>query len=516
MITKSSQKEKIKSEIMIHKSLDHPYIVKFFSHFDDPQNIYIIMEICSRRSMMELQKRRKLLTEPEVRYYLHQLLEGCNYLHQNNIIHRDLKLGNIFLNSKLHVKIGDFGLATSVNFTGERKKTLCGTPNYIAPEILTKKGHSFEVDVWSIGCIIYTLLVGKAPFETKSLKETYAKIKNVEYSTPSHLTSCAKSIINSIFQQDPTNRPEISHLLEHIFFKQGYHPSYLPESCLTTAPQFERMGASQNNNRRPLIESNAHNVNNVGEANELANNWHNDNEKMLKLVNELRDQISLVIKATTDNLALNCDDAEDPASAPIYWISKWVDYSDKYGFAYQLCDNSFGALFNDGTQMISFKNGVTYQYIDSECREAFYNNESLPGKEIIGNRVALIKIFKEYMQERLLYAGSNMPSRDAEDIGRLPFLIHWLRDNQAIAMMLSNSTIQINFSEDHTKMILCPLMAAVTYIDQEKRCRTYRLSTMQTKKCMSKEIYGRLLFAEKICKAFIELLHNRNTKQLLR
>ena len=104
--------------------------------------------------MMELQKRRKLLTEPEVRYYLHQLLEGCNYLHQNNIIHRDLKLGNIFLNSKLHVKIGDFGLATSVNFTGERKKTLCGTPNYIAPEILTKKGHSFEVDVWSIGCIM--------------------------------------------------------------------------------------------------------------------------------------------------------------------------------------------------------------------------------------------------------------------------------------------------------------------------------------------------------------------------
>ena len=120
------------------------------------------------------------------------------------------------------------------------------------------------------------------------------------------------------------------------------------------------MGASQNNNRRPLIESNAHNVNNVGEANELANNWHNDNEKMLKLVNELRDQISLVIKATTDNLSPNCDDAEDPASAPIYWISKWVDYSDKYGFAYQLCDNSFGALFNDGTQMISFKNGVYF------------------------------------------------------------------------------------------------------------------------------------------------------------
>lgn len=79
---------------------------------------------------------------------------------------------------------GDFGLATRVEYEGERKKTLCGTPNYIAPEVLGKKGHSFEVDVWSIGCIMYTLLVGKPPFETSCLKETYIRIKNNEYTIP--------------------------------------------------------------------------------------------------------------------------------------------------------------------------------------------------------------------------------------------------------------------------------------------------------------------------------------------
>ena len=92
------------------------------------------------------------------------------YLHEQRIIHRDLKLGNTFLNEKMHVKLGDFGLATQVEYKGEMNKTLCGTPNYIAPEIWDKKGHSFEVDIWAIGCILFTLLVGKPPFETKTLK----------------------------------------------------------------------------------------------------------------------------------------------------------------------------------------------------------------------------------------------------------------------------------------------------------------------------------------------------------
>ena len=81
-----------------------------------------------------------------------------------------MKLGNLFLNEDMQVKIGDFGLATTVDTPGEKKKTLCGTPNYIAPEVLDKKGHSFEVDVWAVGCILYTLLFGRPPFETQSLK----------------------------------------------------------------------------------------------------------------------------------------------------------------------------------------------------------------------------------------------------------------------------------------------------------------------------------------------------------
>lgn len=181
LMTSQSQREKMTQEIEIHRSLNHNNVVGFHSFFEDRHHVYIVLELCQRRSMMELHKRRKTLTEPETRYYMSQIVQGVHYLHHNHIIHRDLKLGNLFLNDQLRVKIGDFGLAARISYDGERKKTLCGTPNYIAPEILNKKGHSFEVDVWSIGCIMYTLLVGKPPFETSSLKETYDRIRKCDY-----------------------------------------------------------------------------------------------------------------------------------------------------------------------------------------------------------------------------------------------------------------------------------------------------------------------------------------------
>ena len=86
------------------------------------------------------------------------------YLHSRNIIHRDLKLGNLFLNEQMEVKMGDFGLATKLEFPGDRRKTICGTPNYIAPEILESKGHGCEVDIWSFGVIAYTMAYGRPPF----------------------------------------------------------------------------------------------------------------------------------------------------------------------------------------------------------------------------------------------------------------------------------------------------------------------------------------------------------------
>lgn len=209
--------------------------------------------------MMELHKRRKVISEYECRYYIHQIVSGVQYLHSNNIIHRDLKLGNLFLNDVLHVKIGDFGLATKIEFDGERKKTLCGTPNYIAPEILNKKGHSFEVDIWSIGCVMYTLLVGQPPFETKSLKDTYSRIRKCDYRLPNNLRKSAAEMIVAMLQSSPEKRPTIHELLDFDFLTASFIPATLPASCLTMAPrgdQIENGGDRFLSGRKPLSEVN--------------------------------------------------------------------------------------------------------------------------------------------------------------------------------------------------------------------------------------------------------------------
>jgi serine/threonine protein kinase len=151
--------------------------------------------------MSELIKRRKKLSEPEARYYLAQIVESLQYLHRHLVIHRDLKLGNLFIDSNMCIKVGDFGLATALSHPDERRKTICGTPNYIAPEILEgKTGHSFEVDIWSTGVILYTLLVGKPPFESKDVKSTYKRILANSYAFPEHtpVSADAKSLIRKM------------------------------------------------------------------------------------------------------------------------------------------------------------------------------------------------------------------------------------------------------------------------------------------------------------------------------
>lgn len=137
-------------------------------------------------------------------------------------------------------KIGDFGLATKLEFEGDRKRTICGTPNYIAPEILDgKQGHSYEVDIWSLGVIIYTLLIGKPPFETSDVKATYKRIRMNAYSFPDNISISdnAKSLISKILHLDPAKRPGLAEILEHPFLHNGATiPKLLPASTLACPP----------------------------------------------------------------------------------------------------------------------------------------------------------------------------------------------------------------------------------------------------------------------------------------
>jgi polo-like kinase 1 len=219
-LMKPKTKQKLLTEIKIHKSLNHSGVVKFVHFFDDEENVYILLEVCHCRSLMELMKNKQRLSEMESKFLMLQILNAVQYMHENRVIHRDLKLGNLFLTEDMQIKIGDFGLAAQLDYDGQRKRTVCGTPNYIAPEILQNMGHSYEVDVWSIGVILYTMLVGTPPFETSNVKSTYRKIKANIYTFPDgiYVSETAKSLIRRILNQDPSQRPTIPEILNDKFF----------------------------------------------------------------------------------------------------------------------------------------------------------------------------------------------------------------------------------------------------------------------------------------------------------
>ncbi|OQR75194.1 serine/threonine-protein kinase PLK1-like [Tropilaelaps mercedesae] len=424
MLTKPHQKEKMLQEIRIHRKLSHKFVVKFFSHFEDTENVYVLLELCTRRSLMEVLKRRGRLTYQETRYFMYQLLDGVSYLHNIKIIHRDLKLGNLFLTGDIQLRIGDFGLATQLDHEHERRQTLCGTPNYIAPEILEKVGHSYEVDIWSCGCILYTLLVGKPPFETPHLRQTYAKIQKVEYRIdPKLIPPLARQMIESMLQKKPQKRPSAVDALRHQFFTESPLPAALPESILTTEPRF-------NLDRRVLGEICAANVPPVANGSSAYPERMDDQNVALQHIKSLEEQLAALMHSgfvETELLPMDQDNAADPAAMPVYWSLRR----------------------------------------------------------------------RQYMQQHLLTAGADAPAAACMKVARVPYLRVWFRTQSAIVLFLSNGTLQLNFFQDHTKIILCPLMGAVSYIDKVKNFRTYSLQTMH--QACPTELSVRLKYAQSIC-----------------
>ncbi|KAK9469031.1 kinase-like domain-containing protein [Lipomyces arxii] len=243
-LTSTKTRAKLLGEIKVHQSLDHPNIVKFIECFEDDVNVYILLEMCSNKTLMDMHRRRKRFTEPEARYFLIQILGAVKYMHGRKVIHRDLKLGNIFLDENMNIKIGDFGLAALLLSDTDRKKTICGTPNYIAPEVLFGKedGHSFEVDLWSVGIILYAMLIGKPPFQSKEVHLIYKKIKAIEYDFPEEfaISQPAKELIQALLNRDPNARPSLDEIVDHEFF-HGEMPSQLPATCIEGVPHWRNL-----------------------------------------------------------------------------------------------------------------------------------------------------------------------------------------------------------------------------------------------------------------------------------
>ncbi|KAM7439975.1 Serine/threonine-protein kinase plk4 [Porites harrisoni] len=212
---------RVRNEVEIHCQLKHPAILELYNYFEDSNYVYLILEMCHNSEINRyLKKTGRPVGENEARHIMTQVVKGVLYLHSHGIIHRDLTLGNILLTKEMDAKIGDFGLATRLTMPNEKHYTMCGTPNYISPEIATRGPHGLESDVWSLGCMLYTLLVGKPPFDTEAVKSTLNRVVLADYDLPSNLSSEAQDLIAQLLKKNPGDRITLSGILDHPFMTQ--------------------------------------------------------------------------------------------------------------------------------------------------------------------------------------------------------------------------------------------------------------------------------------------------------
>ncbi|KAK5609756.1 Serine/threonine-protein kinase plk4 [Crenichthys baileyi] len=219
---KAGMVQRVTNEVEIHCRLKHPSILELYNYFEDSNYVYLVLEMCHNGEMSRYLKERKMpFSEDEARHFMHQIVKGMLYLHTHGILHRDLTLSNLLLSSNMNIKIADFGLATQLKLPNEKHFTMCGTPNYISPEVATRSAHGLESDVWSLGCMFYAFLIGHPPFDTDTVKHTLSKVVLGEYEMPSHVSLEAQDLIHQLLQRDPALRPSLSAVLDHPFMTQS-------------------------------------------------------------------------------------------------------------------------------------------------------------------------------------------------------------------------------------------------------------------------------------------------------
>ncbi|KAF9510937.1 hypothetical protein BS47DRAFT_1471805 [Hydnum rufescens UP504] len=204
------------------KSPVHPHILRLYGFFHDETRIFLMLEYAGKGELYkQLYKAHGGFTEERSARYMHQITGAIMYLHSKHIIHRDIKPENLLLTIDDKLKIADFGW--SVHSPSDRRKTYCGTLDYIPCEMIEKKGYSSKVDNWALGVLMYEFLSGCAPFarpsdpDEESRKRTQMRVVNVEYSFPAHFSREAKDLIRkaSLLQHNPKDRLELCKVLRH-------------------------------------------------------------------------------------------------------------------------------------------------------------------------------------------------------------------------------------------------------------------------------------------------------------
>ncbi|KZV40872.1 hypothetical protein F511_22811 [Dorcoceras hygrometricum] len=230
-IFKAGMMDQIKREISVMSLVRHPNIVQLYEVMASKTKVYFVMEYIKGGELFNKVAKGKL-KEEAARKYFQQLISAVDFCHSRGVYHRDLKPENLLLDEYGNLKVSDFGLSA----LAESKRqdgllhTTCGTPAYVAPEVINRRGYDgSKADIWSCGVILYVLLAGYLPFHDSNLMEMYKKIGKAEFKFPSGMSPDARKLIHKMLDPDPNTRISMSKIVENSWFRKGFH-SKIPKS----------------------------------------------------------------------------------------------------------------------------------------------------------------------------------------------------------------------------------------------------------------------------------------------
>ncbi|KAK9388891.1 kinase-like domain-containing protein [Lipomyces mesembrius] len=206
--------KQFRREIEIQSNLSrHPNILRLYGHFHDSSRVFLILEYAGQGEMFKVLRKKGRFGDVLASQYICQIASALSYLHKKHIIHRDLKPENLLIGLDGEVKLSDFGW--SVHTPSSRRTTMCGTLDYLPPEMVEAKDHDHKVDLWALGVLTYEFLVGNPPFEEPAHKATYKRISKVDLKIPPSVSVEAADLIRRLLQHQPERRFPLDQIPDH-------------------------------------------------------------------------------------------------------------------------------------------------------------------------------------------------------------------------------------------------------------------------------------------------------------
>eukprot|EP00540_Astrosyne_radiata_P017639 CAMPEP_0116831404 /NCGR_PEP_ID=MMETSP0418-20121206/5320_1 /TAXON_ID=1158023 /ORGANISM="Astrosyne radiata, Strain 13vi08-1A" /LENGTH=348 /DNA_ID=CAMNT_0004460655 /DNA_START=35 /DNA_END=1081 /DNA_ORIENTATION=+ len=212
-LLKNGVEHQLRREIEIQSHLRHRNILRMYGYFYDAKRIYLILEYSPGGELYKRLSAKGRFTEQTSARYISDLSQALDYCHSKHVIHRDIKPENLLLGGEGEIKIADFGW--SVHAPTSRRNTLCGTLDYLPPEMVEGREHDEKVDIWSLGVLLFEFLVGNPPFESAGHNATYRRIARVDLNFPREVPLDAQDLIRKLLQKDPRNRLDLKSIPSH-------------------------------------------------------------------------------------------------------------------------------------------------------------------------------------------------------------------------------------------------------------------------------------------------------------